>query len=268
MSVVGTDRPMSQAGLGRTLRSLRDPLLVSRSRSCLRCSWLYGYRNSWPVGFDFRGTMWEPARALLDGRSIYPEPTREAVVVGNPAVYPPVVHPRVRASCVAAGNSGPPGSGSSSSQLPCSPRCGSSRVRDWRSLVLAATSPVVVHGLWYGNLTVLLVLPLALAWRYRDRAAWRWHRGRCGRCGEAVRLAARRLAAPDAALPCRRMGRRVCGRARARGVGPARVPGPARLPVATPRRAGCVRACEACRSPPSRARSAPRCLRPLRSRRS
>ena len=28
----------------------------------------------------------------------------------------------------------------------------------------------VVHGLFYGNLTVLLVLPLALAWRYRDRA--------------------------------------------------------------------------------------------------
>jgi hypothetical protein len=36
--------------------------------------------------------------------------------------------------------------------------------------VLAVTSPVVVHGLFYGNLTVLLVVPLALAWRYRDRA--------------------------------------------------------------------------------------------------
>ena len=43
-------------------------------------------------------------------------------------------------------------------------------VRDWRCLVLAVTSPVVVHGLWFGNLTVFLVLPLALAWRYRDRA--------------------------------------------------------------------------------------------------
>jgi uncharacterized membrane protein len=44
-------------------------------------------------------------------------------------------------------------------------------VGDWRCLVLAVTSPVVVHGLWFGNLTVFLVLPLALAWRYRDRAA-------------------------------------------------------------------------------------------------
>jgi hypothetical protein len=43
-------------------------------------------------------------------------------------------------------------------------------VRDWRCLVLAVTSPVVVHGLYYGNLTVLLLVPLALAWRYRDRA--------------------------------------------------------------------------------------------------
>jgi hypothetical protein len=43
-------------------------------------------------------------------------------------------------------------------------------VRDWRCLVLAITSPVVVHGLWYGNLTLVLMLPVALAWRYRDRA--------------------------------------------------------------------------------------------------
>ena len=44
-------------------------------------------------------------------------------------------------------------------------------VRDWRCLVLAVTTPVVVHGLYYGNVTVLLLVPLALAWRYRDRAA-------------------------------------------------------------------------------------------------
>jgi len=43
-------------------------------------------------------------------------------------------------------------------------------VRDWRCHVLALTSPVVVHGLYYGNLTVMLLLPVAIAWRYRDRA--------------------------------------------------------------------------------------------------
>ena len=43
-------------------------------------------------------------------------------------------------------------------------------VRDWRCQVLAITSPVVIHGLFYGNLSVLLVLPVAVLWRYRDRA--------------------------------------------------------------------------------------------------
>ena len=159
-----------------------------------------GYGNSWPIGFDFRGTLWEPARALLDGTPIYPEPTREAVVVGNPAVYPPVfilasvplaLLPAAAASwlwffVLAAG------------VLASMWILG---VRDWRCLVLAVTSPVVVHGLFYGNLTVLLVLPLALAWRYRDRAAGRGPRRRRRDGREAVRLAARRLAAPHAALP-------------------------------------------------------------------
>ena len=43
-------------------------------------------------------------------------------------------------------------------------------VRDWRCLVLALTSPVVLQGLYWGNLSLALLLPLALAWRYRERA--------------------------------------------------------------------------------------------------
>ena len=43
-------------------------------------------------------------------------------------------------------------------------------VRDWRCYVIALTSPVVVHGLYYGNLTIVMVLLVALAWRYRERA--------------------------------------------------------------------------------------------------
>jgi alpha-1,2-mannosyltransferase len=43
-------------------------------------------------------------------------------------------------------------------------------VRDWRCHLLALTSPVVLQGLVWGNLTLLLVLPLALTWRYRHRA--------------------------------------------------------------------------------------------------
>jgi hypothetical protein len=44
-------------------------------------------------------------------------------------------------------------------------------VRDWRCYVIALTSPVVIHGLFYGNLTIVMVLLVAVAWRYRDRAA-------------------------------------------------------------------------------------------------
>ena len=157
-------------GLGGALRQLRDPILLAAVPVTFALLLAFvGYGNSWPIGFDFRGTLWEPARALLDGTPIYPVPEREAVAVGNPAVYPPVfilasvplaLLPAAAASwlwlfVLAAG------------VLASMWILG---VRDWRCLVLAVTSPVVVHGLFYGNLTVLLVLPLALAWRYRDRA--------------------------------------------------------------------------------------------------
>ena len=161
---------ITPASFGRTLRQFRDPVLlfaVPVSFALLLA--FVGYRSSWPVGFDFRGTLWEPARALLDGNAIYPEPTRDAVVVGNPAVYPPlfilvavplallpvaaaawlwlvILAVAVVAAMWVVG------------------------VRDWRCHVLAVTSPVVVHGVYFGNLTVFLLLPLALAWKYRDTA--------------------------------------------------------------------------------------------------
>jgi alpha-1,2-mannosyltransferase len=161
---------MSSAGLGRTLRTLRDPLLLFAVPVVFGLLLAFvGYGNSWPIGFDFRGTLWEPARALLDGNAIYPAPTREAVVVGNPAVYPPLF---IVGSVPLA-------------LLPVVPAAWLwlvflaaavvasmwiIGVRDWRCHVLAVTSPVVVHGIYFGNLTVLLLLPLALVWRYRGRA--------------------------------------------------------------------------------------------------
>jgi glycosyl transferase family 87 len=159
-----------RTGFTGALRQLRDPLLLAVVPITFALLSIFlGYLNSWPIGFDFRGTLWEPARALLDGGAVYPEPTREAVVIGNPTVYPPLF---ILASIPLA-------------LLPvgfaswlwfCLLGVGvlaSLRilgVTDWRCYVLAVTSPAVVHGLFYGNLTVLLVLPLALAWRYRDRA--------------------------------------------------------------------------------------------------
>ncbi|HET6616324.1 MAG TPA: glycosyltransferase 87 family protein [Gemmatimonadota bacterium] len=170
MNVVETDGSGDAAGLGHVLRQVRDPLLLGVLPVTFALLLAFvGYANSWPIGFDFRGTLWEPARALLDGGAIYPEPTRTAVVVGNPAVYPPLfilasvplaLLPVTAASwlwflLLGAG------------VLLAMSILG---IRDWRCLVLAVTSPVVVHGLFFGNLTVLLVLPLALAWRYRDTA--------------------------------------------------------------------------------------------------
>jgi hypothetical protein len=106
---------------------------------------------------------------VLDGAAIYPEPTRDNIVLGNPAVYPPLF---IIASV----------------PLALLPVAAASwiwfcvlgacvffamwilGVRDWRCHVLAITSPVTIHGLFYGNLTVAMVLLVALAWRYRDRA--------------------------------------------------------------------------------------------------
>jgi Glycosyltransferase family 87 len=152
------------------LRRLRDPLLlVAFPVTFALLSVVFGYLNSWPIGFDFRGTLWEPAHALLDGGTIYPEPNRDSVVLGNPTVYPPLF---ILASIPLA-------------LLPVTfaswlwfcvlGACFFAAmwivgIRDWRCHVIALTSPVVVHGLFYGNLTVLLVVPLAIAWRYRSSA--------------------------------------------------------------------------------------------------
>jgi Glycosyltransferase family 87 len=159
-----------ETGFIGALRRLRDPLLlfVVPVTFALLLAFV-GYRASWPIGFDFRGTLWEPARALLDGTPIYPEPTREAMLVGNPTVYPP---PFIVLSVPLA-------------LLPVTAAAwlwfcvlGVAvllsmwilGIGDWRCYVVAVTSPVVVHGLYYGNLTILLLVPLALAWRFRDRA--------------------------------------------------------------------------------------------------
>jgi hypothetical protein len=169
MSMVSERRESDVLFIG-ALRRLRDPLLLFVAPITFAVlSITLGYLHSWPIGFDFRGTLWEPARALLDGGSIYPEPTAASVVIGNPSVYPPVfilvsvplaLLPATAAAWIwfcllGVGLFG---------------ALWLVGVRDWRCYVLALTSPVVVHGMTYGNLTLLLVVPLAVAWRYRETA--------------------------------------------------------------------------------------------------
>ncbi len=245
MSVVGTDRTMSSAGLGRTLRTLRDPLLLFAVPVTFALLLAFvGYGNSWPIGFDFRGTLWEPARALLDGTPIYPEPTREAVSVGNPAVYPPVFILASVPLALVAGDGCRLALARRPRRPRCSPRCGSSRCATGAASCSPSPPRSSCMASGTGTSPCSSSLPLALAWRYRDRARGRRHRGGCGSRREAVRLAARRLAALDAALPRRRVGRRLGSRDRARRVGAGRIPGAARLPDAAPRRAGRVRGAE------------------------
>lgn len=168
MSVVSQRRGSDVPFIG-ALRRLRDPLLLFVFPVLFAVfTIVWGWLPAWGIGFDFAGTLWEPARALLDGAPIYPEPVRESILIGNPSVYPP-------AAIVAA------------IPLALLPQAMAAwlwfavlsatvvaalwilGVRDWRCHVVAVTSPVVVQGAVFGNLTVLLVLPIAVAWRYRER---------------------------------------------------------------------------------------------------
>jgi hypothetical protein len=130
---------------------------------------LIGQAQLGVFGFDYEGTLWQAGRDLLDGLSPYPAPVRAAIDDGNPAVYPPAVMllllplsvlPWWLALTVWTGLI-------VVSTLAALYLLG---VRDLRIYVLTGTSMPVVLGVVYGNLTLVLLLGLALAWRYRHRA--------------------------------------------------------------------------------------------------
>jgi hypothetical protein len=169
MTTVETNETVSTDGLGHAFRRLRDPvllLLVPLGFAALDLAYGHG---SVDVGFDFRGTLWEPAQALFDGLPMYPEPTRAAVEIGNPAVYPPfaVLLTAPLALLSASAASWAWFVALAAAVLASMWIVG---VRDWRCRGLALTSPVVLQGLYWGNLSLALLLPVALGWRYRERA--------------------------------------------------------------------------------------------------
>lgn len=131
------------------------------------------------LAFDFSGTLWEPALDIRDGRSPYPEPVPQEVAVGNPALYPPLLMfvvmpltllPWALAAAVWAAVLG----------LAVAGALYALDVRDPRCYVLALAPSVSVIGLVFGNAALLLVLLVALSWRWRDRWA---------SCGVVVGLA-------------------------------------------------------------------------------
>ena len=101
-------------------------------------------------GFRLPRYAWEPARALLDGAAIYPAPTRDSIVLGNPTVYPPVfIVASVPLALIPVG-------AASWLWFGLLGACVFAAlwvlaVRDWRCYIVALTSPVVVHGLFSGT---------------------------------------------------------------------------------------------------------------------
>jgi len=119
------------------------------------------------VAEDFETSVWKPGRALLGGDSPLRHRSPEGTDVGS--VYPPI------ATVVTLPFSLPPYQlarllwlATLAGGLFLSLRmCG---LHDWRCYAAAGACPPVVAGLLYANVSLLLVLPVALAWRWRDRA--------------------------------------------------------------------------------------------------
>jgi hypothetical protein len=127
-----------------------------------------GWEAGLEIGFDFHGTLWEPARAVIHGGDVYAEPTRAAIEVGNPSVYPPLfILLSVPLALLPATAAAWIWSAVLAALVVLS--LWIVGIRDWRLLVTALLSPVVMQGLFFGNLTLALMVPIALAWRYRDR---------------------------------------------------------------------------------------------------
>jgi hypothetical protein len=133
-------------------------------------AWLFlrfGIREG-VMGFDFEGTLWDPALAIRDGRSPYPAPVVEQVEVGNPALYPPLL------MFVAAPFTVLPWPVGLALWtvflgLATAATLAILGVRDFRCYLVGLLSLPVVSGLVFGNGTLLLVPLVALAWRWRDR---------------------------------------------------------------------------------------------------
>ena len=118
-------------------------------------------------GIDFRWTIWQPAADVLDGLNPYDDPSSPGFVAES--VYPPltfvVLSPLSwlsfdsalvvwQALLVATALAIPAVLG----------------VRDWRCYAVWLTGFPVVADVLFGNVTLLVVLLAALAWRWRERA--------------------------------------------------------------------------------------------------
>jgi hypothetical protein len=138
--------------------------------------WLYfdvrwGVHNR-AMAFDFRGTLWDPGTAILDGRSPYPTARLSEVDIGNPAYYPPLLMLLVAPMTFLPWSVG----ALLWTALLVTAVLGTLHVldvQDRRCYALALVSAPVVTGVLWGNATLLLVFAVALAWRWRRNHPYR-----------------------------------------------------------------------------------------------
>lgn len=120
-------------------------------------------------GFDFKGSLWQGGRDVLDGRSPYPPADPHVIrALGNTFVYPPAILlaavplallPLVVATALV--------SLANAAAIAIALRIVG--VRDWRCYAVCLFSIPVVSNIVLGQLGGLLALGIAVAWRYRDR---------------------------------------------------------------------------------------------------
>ena len=124
------------------------------------------YQRTLTVQTDFEGTIWQPARNVLDGVTPYPDasaPGFEPASVYPPSAFLPAVPLALLPVDVAAGIF------RALLLLAALMTLWLLSVRNWRCYALWLTSALVVIPVLIGNATMLVVLCTALLWRYRDR---------------------------------------------------------------------------------------------------
>ena len=125
--------------------------------------------RSYASDADFRA-FWSAGRAVLHGRSPYPQPDPSLLVRGTSFVYPiPAAYAMVPFALLPFDLAATLFAFLLIAAIPLALRLVG--VRDWRCYGIAILSEPVVQSLEVGAVTPLLMLGVALIWRYRDR---RW----------------------------------------------------------------------------------------------
>jgi hypothetical protein len=123
------------------------------------------------LGFDFKGTIWEPGRQILAGHSPYPRALASEMNTGNPSVYPPLaLWLTLPFALLPFGLAYAVWAVIVVGAIVTTLRL--LEVRDWRCYTLALGSCPVVFGLVMGNVLALLLPLAALTWRARRYAWW------------------------------------------------------------------------------------------------